>query len=122
MKKGFPWTLQEDAWFRVVGADFKRYRADGKDSKDDTSFFVSRTLDAWYEAFPERHPRTFRQHSKTAEEATRVILGTDTLRMHEVCIECLIYTNHLIVFNQRVRHKLNYNKNLVTPQEVVSEL
>ena len=80
----FKFTEQEDEWFRVVTADFVQWNAGRKESKSDTHFFVQRAVLAWYEAVPERHLRTYRQYASTAEQAARVLLGPEMLRMHEV--------------------------------------
>ncbi|KAF8593157.1 hypothetical protein BDV93DRAFT_516783 [Ceratobasidium sp. AG-I] len=97
----FKWTEDEDEWFRTITADFVRWKAMRKESKADTHFFVQRAVTTWYEAFPERHPRTYRQHSTTADQAAWVLLGPEMLRMHE-----------------RVRHKLNYVKKSLTGHEL----
>jgi hypothetical protein len=82
---GFYYTEAEHEWFDLVAQDFLRWQKAGHASGSHTAFFVTRTLAAWYEAFPERHPRTYRQHAATAEQSGLVIVGEDSLRMHEVC-------------------------------------
>lgn len=120
---GFAYTKNEEEWFRIAAADFVKWQAKRKaDEEDaDTRFFVSRTLSAWYESFPERHPRTYRQHSESAEEAARMLLGPEMLRMHEVRVAPIdVFQGLKLLYAfQRIRHKLNYNKRFLTAEDLV---
>lgn len=81
---GFVWTEQENEWFMKITADFMRWRAMTDEDPGETHFYVERALAAWYDAFPERHPRTYRQHAVSSEEASLVLPTNEMLRMHEV--------------------------------------
>lgn len=73
-------TDDEIAWWKSTAVDCKRITGDGNKLYD----FVDMALPIFFRTFPNRHPRTFRQSSRSAEEAGEVFGEYEWVRMREV--------------------------------------